>query len=129
VSKKLSEIELYQSATSAQRSTEEACASFPPFEGLALSIQLKKSAKAAVAHITECYGRHNRADRIRLLRLAVEAVDQTLRGLESAFRSKVVKQPEYDKLNESWTAVVMQIDSYVQYLEAGGELEAPLPEA
>ncbi|MDO8587747.1 MAG: four helix bundle protein [Armatimonadota bacterium] len=127
MTEKLMEVKLYQLAVEAQQATEAAAGQFPPFEGLALSIQLKKAAKAAVAHVTEAFGRHNAGDRIRLLRLAQESSEQVVKGLGAALKSKLIKQPEYDALKEQWAAANGEIEEHVGFLEAGGEMDAPLP--
>jgi len=127
MTEKLSDIKLFQLATAAREATETECAKFPPFEGLALSIQLKKSAKAAVAQIEEAYGRFNAGDRIRLLGLSSESIETVLKGLDSSLKSKLIKQPECEKLKSDWAAVAAEIETYTAYLEAGGEMESPLP--
>ena len=127
MTEKLSEVKLFQLATAVQVATEAECAKFPPFEGLALSIQLKKAAKAAVAHIEEAYGRFNAGDRIRLLGLSSESIETVAKGLDASLKSKLIKQPEREKLKSDWAAVSAEIETYVGYLEAGGEMESPLP--
>jgi four helix bundle protein len=124
---KLSEVKLYQLALAAQQATEAECAKFSPFEGLALSTQIKKAAKSAVAHIEEAYGRYNAGDRIRLLGLAAEQIQTIRKGLESSLKSKLIKQPECEKLQADWLAVQVEADTYVSFLETGGEMESPLP--
>jgi len=127
MTEKLSEIKMFQLATAAQVATEAECAKFPPFEGLALSIHIKKAAKGAVAHIEEAYGRFNAGDRIRLLGLSSECIETVVKGLDSSLKSKLIKQPECDKLKTDWAAVNAEIGTYVAYLEGGGEMESPLP--
>jgi four helix bundle protein len=129
VSDKLSDLKLYQLASSAQELTESAAGQFPPFEGLALSIQLKKTAKAALAHITEAFSRHNAEDRISLLRLAEESIHKVIKGLSAAERAALFGLVECEKLSEDWASVNAEIVSYIVYLESGGQMEAPIPEA
>jgi four helix bundle protein len=127
VSENTSGNKLLDLATAAEQATQAECAKFPPFEGLALSVQLKKAAKSAVAHIGEGYGRHNAGDRVRLLGLSAEAIGSVQKGLENALKSKLIKQPEFDKLIGEWAAVLVEIDTYISFLETGGEMESPLP--
>ncbi|MDO8684746.1 MAG: four helix bundle protein [Armatimonadota bacterium] len=129
MSDKLSEVKLYQLAAAAQQNTEAACAQFSPFEGLALSIQIKKSAKAAVAHIAEGFGRHNSGDRISLLRLAEESANNVIKGFDASLKSKLIKKLDCEKLKEEWNAAITEINEYITYLESGGEMESPLPGA
>jgi four helix bundle protein len=124
---KLSEIKLYQMVSAAQQATEAEAAKFPPFEGLALSIHIKKAAKSTVAHVEEAYGRHNAGDRIRLLGLAAESIESLRKGLDNALKSEMIKQPEFDKLTGEWSAALVEMDTYVSFLETGGEMESPLP--
>ena len=126
-SDKLSEVKLYQLALAAQQATDAECAKFPPFEGLAQSIQIKKAAKAAVAHIEEAYGRHSVRDRLGLLGLATESMENVRKGLANSLKTKLIKQPEFDKLTADWAAAQVEADTYVSFLESGGEMESPLP--
>ena len=129
MTERLSEVKLYQLAVAAQQATEAECVKFPPFEGLALSIQIKKASKAAVAHIEEAYGRHNAGDRVRLLSLAAESVETVRKGFEKSLKSELMKQAEFDKLTADWAAALVELDTYVSFLETGGEMESPLPGA
>ena len=50
-----------------------------------------------------------------------------MKSVASARKSKLLKGSDCDCLTEQWAAVTSEINSYVQYLEGGGEMEAPLP--
>lgn len=126
MSGKLSDLKLYQLASAAQELTESAAGQFPPFEGLALSIQLKKTANAALAHITEAFGRHNAEDRISLLRLAEDSIHKVIKSLNASQRANLCGLVECEKLAEDWASVNAEIVSYIVYLESGGQMEAPL---